>query len=177
MSNNLISALKRVKEYIEITEMLPAHWEAVKVIYEKGIATGNATFQTAAPSSWELWDKAHTLHSRFVALLKKDVVGWIALSPISARECYIGVCELSVYVDPEYGGRGIGKCLMEAVVSSSEAKGVWTLYSSTFPENIASLALQKSFGFREIGYRERIAQLDGIWRNTLLLERRSNVVG
>lgn len=156
--------------------MLPEHWEAVKAIYEKGIATGNATFQTVAPASWNLWDGGHLPYSRFVAMVNDLVVGWVALSPTSARECYKGVCELSIYVDPDFGGNGIGKLLMEAVVRSSEENGIWSLYSSTFPENKSSIALQKKFGFREIGYRERIARLNGVWRNTILLERRSKIV-
>ena len=157
--------------------MQPEHWDAIKDIYEKGIATGNATFQTSAPSSWDIWDQAHLPHSRFVAITQNKIVGWIALSPTSSRNCYKGVCELSIYVDPEFGGKGIGNQLMQLLVSSSEENGVWSLYSSTFPENKASIALQKKFGFREIGFRERIAQQNGMWRNTVLMERRSTVVG
>lgn len=160
-----------------IEPLLPEHWEAVKMIYENGIATGNATFQTAAPASWSEWDKGHLRHSRFIAVADGKVVGWVALSPTSARECYKGVCELSVYVDNDYRGKGIGNLLMKAVIESSETAGVWTLYSSTFPENKASITLQGKFGFREIGYREKIAQQNGVWRNTVLLERRSKVVG
>jgi phosphinothricin acetyltransferase len=160
-----------------IEPLLPEHWEAVKRIYENGIATGNATFQTAAPASWSEWDKGHLVHSRYIAVADGKVVGWVALSPTSARECYRGVCELSVYVDNDYRGKGIGNLLMKAVIKSSEAAGVWTLYSSTFPENKASITLQEKFGFREIGYREKIAQQNGVWRNTVLLERRSKVVG
>jgi phosphinothricin acetyltransferase len=167
----------KIEHAAQISAMLPEHWEAVKTIYEMGIATGQATFQLQAPATWELWDKGHLLHSRFVAINYGKVIGWAALSPTSARECYKGVCELSVYVDPSHGGRGIGSLLMEAVIYSSEANGVWTLFSSTFPENKASIALQKKYGFREIGYREKIAQQNGLWRNTVLLERRSKVVG
>lgn len=165
----------QANDLIELIEMLPEHWEAVKVIYEKGIATGNATFQTAAPASWQVWDREHLPHSRFVAVVNSQVVGWVALSPTSARECYRGVCELSIYVDPHFSNRGIGKRLMHAVVESSEKNGVWSLYSSTFPENKSSVGLQKKFGFREIGYREKIAQQAGVWRNTVLLERRSKL--
>ncbi len=160
-----------------IEPLLTEHWEAVKTIYENGIATGNATFQTAAPATWEQWDKGHLLHSRFVVKADNKVIGWGALSPTSARLCYKGVCELSIYIDNDYRGKGIGGLLMEVVVKSSEANGVWCLYSSTFPENKASIALQKKFGFREIGYREKIAQQNGVWRDTVLLERRSKVVG
>ena len=159
-----------------IEPLLPIHWEAVKRIYENGIATGNATFQTAAPATWHEWDKGHLEHSRFVVKKDNTIIGWVALSPTSARECYRGVCELSVYVDNEHHGKGIGNLLMKAVIESSEAAGVWCLYSSTFPENTASISLQKKFGFREIGYREKIAQHKGVWRDTVLLERRSKIV-
>ncbi len=157
--------------------LLPKHWEAVKAIYEIGLATGNATFQLAAPSTWEQWDTGHKQHSRFVAVIDNKVVGWVALSSTSARDCYKGVCELSIYIDSSYRGKGISHMLMQAVVESSETAGVWCLYSSTFPENKVSIALQKKFGFREIGYREKIAEHHGVWRDTVLLERRSKVVG
>jgi L-amino acid N-acyltransferase YncA len=160
-----------------IEPLLPEHWNAVKTIYENGIATGNATFQTTAPGTWEQWDRGHTAHSRFVAKADNKVAGWVALSPTSGRDCYKGVCELSIYVDNDYHGKGIGSILMHAVIESSEAAGVWCLYSSTFPENKASIALQKKFGFRVIGYREKIAQQNGVWRDTVLLERRSTMVG
>ena len=162
---------------VQINPMLPLHWEAVKAIYESGIATGNATFALSAPASWELWDKGHLRHSRLVAVSANKVVGWVALSPTSARECYKGVCEVSIYIDAENRGKGIGSLLMAALIKSSEANGIWSLYSSMFPENRTSIALHKKFGFREIGYREKIAQLNGTWRDTVLLERRSKVVG
>lgn len=169
--------MKRAVTAVQIKPLLPRHWEAVRKIYESGIASGNATFQLLAPASWHLWNSGHLNHSRFVAVQDDVVVGWVALSPTSAKEHYKGVCELSIYIDPVFHGKGIGSRLMEAVIKSSEANGVWSLYSSTFPENTASIALQKKFGFREIGYRERIAQLNGLWRNTVLLERRSTVAG
>lgn len=169
--------MKRAVTAVQIKPLLPQHWEAVKKIYESGIASGNATFQLLAPPSWDLWDKDHLGHSRFVAVAGDLVVGWVALSPTSAKEHYKGVCELSIYMDPSFQGKGIGSLLMNAVVKSSEANGVWLLYTSTFPENTASIALQKKFGFRKIGYREKIARLNGIWRDTVLLERRSTVVG
>ncbi len=134
-----------------IEPLLSEHWNAVKAIYENGIATGHATFKTVAPGTWEQWDKAHVAHSRFVAKAGNKVIGWVALSLTSARECYKGVCELSIYVDHDYRGKGIGNVLMKAVIESSEAAGVWCLYSSTFPENEASIALQKKFGFMELG--------------------------
>jgi L-amino acid N-acyltransferase YncA len=162
---------------VQIKPLLPQHWEAVRKIYESGIASGNATFQLLAPASWDLWNNGHLAHSRFVAVDGNSVVGWVALSPTSAKVHYKGVCELSIYVDPAFLGRGIGSLLMDAVIKSSEANGVWSLFTSTFPQNTASIALQKKFGFREIGYREKIAQLKGIWRDTVLLERRSKIVG
>ena len=169
--------MKQTVYRVQILPLQQHHWREVKTIYEKGIATGDATFQTEAPATWELWHQAHLLHSRFVAVIENSVVGWVALSHTSARECYKGVCELSIYVDSDFGGMGIGRLLMEAVIKSSEENGIWCLYSSTFPENKRSIALQKKHGFREIGYREKIAQQNGIWRNTVLLERRSLVVG
>jgi L-amino acid N-acyltransferase YncA len=160
-----------------IEPLLSEHWEAVKAIYEDGIATGNATFQTSTPADWEQWDKQHLPHSRFVVKAEGNVIGWVALAPTSTRECYSGVCELSIYMDNNHRGKGIGTLLMNAVIESSEAAGVWCLYSSTFPENKASIGLQKKFGFRVIGYRDKIAQQKGVWRDTVLLERRSVVVG
>lgn len=168
--------MKQPEILVQIQPLLPNHWQAVKTIYQRGIATGNATFQTSAPATWELWDQGHLLHSRFVAGIGEKVIGWAALSPTSARECYKGVCELSIYIDSGYRGKGIGNLLMAALIESSEINGVWSLYSSTFPENLASMSLQKKFGFREIGYREKIAQINGVWRNTVLLERRNKVV-
>ncbi|MGZ5255312.1 MAG: N-acetyltransferase family protein [Flavitalea sp.] len=167
---------KQAVNYV-IQTLVPEHWDAVSSIYEKGIATGNATFQTAAPLSWNEWDKSHLDHSRFIARINDTIVGWVALSPTSSRECYKGVCELSIYVDPDFSGNGIGSSLLDTVIQSSEENGIWTICSSTFPENKASISLQKKFAFREIGYREKIARQNGIWRNTVLLERRSNKVG
>jgi L-amino acid N-acyltransferase YncA len=169
--------LQSINDTVTIAPMKEEHWPSVRAIYEKGIQTGNATFQTAAPALWAEWHNAHVGHSRLVALLNHDVVGWVALSPVSTRDCYKGVCEFSIYVDPAYSGKGIGNLLMEELVERSEANGIWTLYSSTFPENKASIALQKKYGFREIGYREKIAQRNGIWRDTVLFERRSKIVG
>ena len=167
----------QVVTHAEIKPLLPSHWEAVKKIYESGIATGNATFELSAPACWECWGKAHIKHSRFVALKNGTVVGWVALSPTSARECYKGVCELSIYIGDKYRGKGIGKQLMNTVIESSEANGISCLYSSTFMENPDSIALQKKFGFREIGYREKIAAINGAWKDTILLERRSKIIG
>lgn len=157
---------------IVIKPLLPEHAESVLRIYREGIATGEATFNTVVPS-WEDWDKNHLPHSRLVASQEEEVVGWVALSPVSTRYCYHGVAEFSLYISTTSRGKGIGNLLMQQLIEESEANGIWTLYSVTFVENKASIALQKKWGFREIGYRERIAQLNGTWRNTLLLERRS----
>lgn len=165
-----------VQTTVELKAMLPEHWDMVRFIYERGIATGNATFQTAAPASWDEWDKGHLLHSRFVAVAGGKVVGWVALSPTSARHCYRGVCEISIYIDDAFQGKGIGSALMKAVIRSSEEHGIWSLYASTFPENKASIGLHQKFGFRVIGYREKIAEHHGVWRDTVLLERRSKVI-
>lgn len=161
---------------VEIGSMLPEHAEAVLQIYEEGLQTRQATFNTEVPV-WEEWDRNHCQHSRLVATENGQVLGWVAISPVSVRYCYRGVAEFSIYIRAACKGKGIGKLLMEALIKESEANGIWTLQSSTFPENAASIDLQKEFGFREIGYRENVAELDGQWRNTMLLERRSRVVG
>jgi len=141
-------------------------------IYKMGIETRNATFETEVPS-WEDWDSKHLLHSRFVYIENDIVLGWAALSSVSVRQVYKGVAEISIYIDTDFNGRGIGSQLMEKVIQSSEENGIWTLNSSVFPENIATLKLHEKFGFRIIGFKEKVATLDGKWRNTVLLERRS----
>ena len=161
---------------IQIEPMTPADWEQVRLIYQDGIATGQATFEVAAPA-WEQWEGAHHPFARLVARSGGCVVGWAALSPVSRRRCYAGVAEVSVYVGARHRGQGIGRQLMRAVIAESERHGIWTLQGATFPENEASLRLQRACGFREIGKRHRIAQLHGVWRDTVLTERRSTVVG
>lgn len=161
---------------MQITVLLPEHWPFVKTIYEQGIATGNATFQTSAPS-WEEWDRGHLSHSRLVAVDNNAVAGWAALTPVSGRCVYAGVAEVSVYIDPRYRGQGVGQLLLGALVAESEANGIWTLQAGIFPENEASVHIHKKCGFRLIGYREKIGQQHGIWRDTVLLERRSQKVG
>lgn len=141
-------------------------------IYKMGIETLNATFETEVPS-WEDWDSKHLLHSRFVYIENDIVLGWAALSSVSVRQVYKGVAEISIYIDTDFNGKGIGSQLMEKVIQSSEENGIWTLNSSVFPENIATLKLHEKFGFRIIGFKEKVATLDGKWRNTVLLERRS----
>lgn len=161
---------------MQIISMQPAHWEQVRTIYESGIATGNATFQTSAPS-WEEWDKAHTQHCRLVAIENDIILGWAALTPVSGRCVYAGVAEVSVYVAETARGKGTGSKLMQALISESEDHGFWTLQAGIFPENVASIRLHEQHGFRQVGYREKIGQMNGVWRNTVLMERRSNVVG
>jgi L-amino acid N-acyltransferase YncA len=147
-------------------------WTAVRAIYEEGIATGNATFETVAPR-WSQWDAAHLSDHRLVACVDEQVVGWAALSPASDRCAYAGVAENSVYVSSAARRRGVGLALLAALVHGSEAAGIWTLQTGIFPENTASLRLHERCGFRVVGVRERIGRLDGRWRDTLLLERRS----
>jgi L-amino acid N-acyltransferase YncA len=161
---------------LAIDAMRPSDWDAVRAIYLEGIATRNATFETAAPD-WERWDAAHLPFARLVARLGGEVLGWAALSPVSRRACYAGVAEASIYVAQKHWGHGLGSALLGALIEASEQNGVWTLQASIFPENSSSLALVKRFGFREVGRRERIAALDGVWRDTLILERRSRVAG
>jgi L-amino acid N-acyltransferase YncA len=159
-----------------IEPMLLEHWDAVRQIYLDGIASGNATFETTAPERAE-WDAKHRPDCRLVALTDGQVIGWTALSPVSGRCVYAGVVEESVYIASAARGQGVGKALLLALIAESEKAGLWTIQTGIFPENTASLALHKSCGFREVGYRERIGQMNGVWRNTILLERRSSVVG
>jgi phosphinothricin acetyltransferase len=159
-----------------IEPMTPEDWEQVRAIFEDGIRAGNSTFETTAPD-WERWEKAHLPFCRLVARSGGIVVGWAALSPVSGRKAYAGVAEASIYVSASAQGKGIGSALQEELTRQSEAHGIWTLQAVVFAENTASLALLKKSGFREVGRRERISQLNGRWRDTILLERRSPVVG
>jgi L-amino acid N-acyltransferase YncA len=161
---------------VRIEPLQPRDWQEVRRILEEGIATGQATFETEAPS-WEMWDRSHLPGHRLVARDGSRVAGWAALSPVSPRPAYAGVAEVSVYVSEDARGRGIGGALVDALVDSSERGGIWTLQAVMFPENEASLRLHRSAGFREVGRRERVARLHGAWRDTVLLERRSEVVG
>ena len=156
--------------------MLPSHWEAVKKIYEEGLATGNATFQASAPS-WEEWDAAHVSNSRLVVIDKDEVLGWAALTAVSGRCVYAGIGEVSVYISERSRGKGLGKKLLEALITESEKNNFWTLQAGIFPENIASIKIHEACGFRTIGTREKIGKMNGAWRDTILLERRSNKVG
>jgi L-amino acid N-acyltransferase YncA len=157
---------------VAIRRMGPGDWPHVASIYAAGIATRNATFETEVPS-FEEWDAAHLPEHRFVATDGDRVVGWVALTGHSDRCCYSGVADLSVYVDPSAQGRGVGRALLEHLVDDTEGSGIWTLQAGVFPENAASLALHRRCGFRVVGTRERIGRLDGVWRDVVLLERRS----
>src|SRR6185369_3855683 len=161
---------------LTLAPLHPGDWEQVKDIYLEGIATGNATFETAAPS-WEQWDAAHLPFARLVARQAGSLIGWAALSPVSQRCVYGGVAEVSVYVSASSRRSGVGQKLLQSLIDESEQNGIWTLQAGMFPENTGSLALHQSCGFREIGRRQRIGKMNGIWRDTILLERRSTVVG
>src|SRR5436305_906141 len=160
---------------MRVRDLRPGDWPEVARIYEQGIRTGNATFETEVPS-WEAWDAAHLREHRFVAEREGRVVGSIALSPVSSRRCYAGVAEISAYVAEEARGQGVGAALLAAAIESSERAGLWTLQTGVFPENEASLGLLRRFGFRGLGTQERIGRLHGIWRDVVLLERRSELV-
>jgi phosphinothricin acetyltransferase len=161
---------------MEIRNLTPADWEAVRQIYLEGLATAQATFETEAPT-WDAWDARHLPVARLVASAAVEICGWAALSPISARAVYTGVAEVSVYIGQHFRGQGLGRALLERLVEASEASGIWTLQASIFPENEPSIALHKICGFREVGFREHIGKLHGRWRDTVLLERRSRTVG
>lgn len=148
----------------------------VKKIYEQGIATKNATFETTAPD-WDDWNKKYLKECRFVAVENDKVIGWAALTAVSGRCVYAGVREVSVYVHTEHWGKGIGKQLLNKLISTSEKNNIWTLQAGIFPENKASIKVHLDLGFREVGRREKIGKMDNVWRDTVLLEKRSNLVG
>jgi phosphinothricin acetyltransferase len=158
-----------------IRDLEPLDWPEVARIFEDGIRSRNATFELEPPT-WDAWDAAHS-DVRVVAELGGRVVGWAALSPRSSRQCYRGVAESSVYVEEAAQGRGVGRALMDELIARSEASGIWTLEAGIFPENKASLRLHLGCGFRLVGVRERLGEADGVWRDVLLLERRSEVIG
>ncbi|MDZ4859140.1 MAG: GNAT family N-acetyltransferase [Candidatus Hydrogenedentes bacterium] len=171
----MTTALKHGIDYT-IGEMYPSDWDAVRAVYVEGIDTGNATIETQPPD-WEVWNKRHLHHCRFVARAADAIIGWVALSHISSRAAYNGVTELSVYVAERARAQGVGTALLEAVISASENHGIWTIQAGIFPENTPSLALHKKLGFREIGTRQRLGKLNDEWRDVVLLERRSTTVG
>lgn len=172
------SAFPRCPPSMTIFPLTAAHWPAASAIYAEGIATGTATFSTDVPT-WADWDAGHLPTGRLVAVADdgQKVLGWAALSPVSGRCVYAGVAEVSVYVAAAARGRGVGRALLLALVAASEQNALWTLQAGIFPQNTASVRLHEAAGFRVVGRRERIGQLRGQWQDTLLLERRSAVVG
>ena len=166
-----------MNDELKIEAMTAVDWPDVSRIYAEGIATGDATFETAVPP-WETWNANHRADCRFVARNSAgQILGWAALTPISSRCVYEGVAEVSVYVGEAARGQGLGKMLLQALVTASETTGTWTLQSSITPENKASIAIHERCGFRIVGHREKIAQHNGRWRDTVLMERRSILVG
>ena len=164
------------KPAIAVVPMESGDWDAVRAIYLEGIATRNATFETDAPG-WEKWDRDRLPCCRLVARDGTGVLGWAALSPVSTRPVYAGVAEASIYIATRARGRGIGAVLLQALITASEQAGIWTLQAGIFPENDASLRMCQRAGFRIVGARERIGCMDGRWRDTVLMERRSAVAG
>lgn len=161
---------------IIINEMIPSDWGQVKEIFMEGILTANATFRTEAPT-WDEWDKGHLKNCRFVAKQNGEVVGWVALTPISSMLAFSGVVEVSIYISASAAGMGVGSRLLQQVIDSSEQNKIWTIQAMIFPENIASINLHRKFGFEEVGTRKQMGRLNGVWRDVVLLERRSNKVG
>ena len=161
---------------MNIREFKAEDWNSVADIYQQGLNTRNATFETSVPD-YETWIKKFHSHLLWVAEIERQLVGWAGLQPVSVRKVYEGVAEVTIYIGSKHSCKGIGRALLKHLVDESEKAGIWTLYASIFPENTASIHLHQSAGFREIGYREKIAQLDGEWRNTVLFERRSKKVG
>jgi len=158
-----------------VAELRAEQWTQVARVYADGIVTGNATFETAVPK-WDRWDSAHLDEHRFVAVRDGRVVGWAAVSAVSDRCVYGGVVENSVYVAESARGQGVGRMLLERLIASTEAAGIWTIQTGIFPENEASLRLHRQVGFEIVGRRRRLGKLNGVWRDVLLLERRSSVV-
>ena len=160
---------------ITIEVLRAEHWPRVARVFEEGIATRNATFETEVPA-WEAWDSSHLGEHRFVALRDGKVVGWAAVSPVSSRCCYEGVVENSVYVAESARGQGVGRRLLEELIASTESAGIWTIEAGMFPENVASVRLHEAAGFETVGTHKRLGKLAGEWRDVLLLERRSETI-
>ncbi len=161
---------------MEIGKIEAGHYPQVAEIYLQGIATGMATFQTEA-TDWETWDKSHLPYCRVAAFEGSQMAGWAALSPVSSRCVYAGVAEVSIYIAENFRGKGVGKYLLSKLIEESEAAGLWTLQSGIFSDNTASIKLHEQCRFRVIGYREKIGKKDGVWKNNIIMERRSKVVG
>lgn len=161
---------------ITILPLLSEDWPTVRAIYEEGIKTGNATFEIQSPD-WETWNSSHLSHSRIVAKVDGEIAGWAALTAVSGRCVYAGVGEVSVYVAEKFRGQKIGNALLQELIKQSEQNNIWTLQAGIFPENKGSLKIHEANGFRIVGYREKIGQMNGTWRDTVLMERRSKIVG
>ncbi len=164
-----------------IERMKPEDWPKVRQVYEEGINTGHATFEAEVPD-WPDWDSHHLREPRLVAKINYELAGWAALSPVSRRKVYAGVAEVSIYIAKEYRGQGIGSALLAALIRSSETHGIWTLQAGIFPENQASINLHLQHGFQILGRRRKIGQMTfgefaGVWRDVILMERRSKLVG
>jgi len=161
----------RMPSDLRFAAMAPEHWPSVREIYEQGIRTGQATFETSAPD-WESFDRSHTADCRLIALKDNQIVGWAALTPFSSRPVYRGVAEASIYIAEEARGNGFGTQLLTRLIGDSEENGYWTLLGKIFPEHAASFALVRRHGFREVGVLRRIGRQNGVWRDVVLLERR-----
>jgi phosphinothricin acetyltransferase len=161
---------------LEFRDLAENDWKQVSEIYRQGLATGNATFETNVPH-WNEWSDGHFKNCRIIAQINGTIVGWAALSPVSSRCVYGGVAEVSIYVLPKFSGLKIGTKLLDRLIVESENNGIWTLQAGIFPENKGSLTIHKKLGFRKVGYREKIGKMNGIWRDTILLERRSDKIG
>ncbi|MDQ0861493.1 GNAT family N-acetyltransferase [Bacillus sp. V2I10] len=159
----------------QIEKLTESDWDQVRAIYLEGIATGNATFETEAPS-WESWDKSHSKTCRLAVKSGNQVLGWAALSPVSGRCVYAGVADVSIYIGQSFKGEGIGTALLRSMIELSEKEGFWTLQAGIFPENTSSIKLHNKAGFREVGIRERLGKMNGVWRDVVLLERRNGIL-
>ena len=165
-----------MKKELVIKKMLPQHWNEVSRILKQGIDTGLASLEIDVPS-WEYWDNNHLKNSRFIAVLENEIVGWATLSPVSMRKAYAGVAEISIYVDNLHKGKNVGSILMKNLIKNSEKCNIWTLQAVVFPENIPSIKFHEKFEFRHVGHREKISNNRGKWQDTILLERRSKIIG
>lgn len=167
---------KKNEMMVELRQMIPKDWEDVARIYFEGIQTGNATFQLEKPT-YEEWNAAHLKYCRIVAIANNQILGWAALTPVSGRCVYAGVAEVSIYVSHNHCGSKVGTALLNKLILESEIEKFWTLQAGIFPKNIPSIKLHERLGFRKVGYLEKIGKMNGLWLDSLLFERRSEIVG
>lgn len=165
-----------MQKSLEIDVMSSNHWSEIAAIYQEGIQTGYATFEKEIPT-WEKWNNSHLESCRLIALMDNQIVGWAALSPVSFRCVYGGVAEVSIYISKNHRGQNIGNILLKKLIKESEKNEIWTLQSGVFRENIESIKLHENLGFRQIGFREKVGKLDGVWKDNILFERRSKIIG